>query len=75
MSKETAVSFAERGCTTVRLLNDIPFGHKFALSDLSEGETIVKYGVPIGQLIRPVKAGEHIHLHNLVTLQRRGDVQ
>ncbi len=43
-------------------------GHKFALRDIAEGETVVKYGMPIGVATRPVAAGEHVHTHNLRTL-------
>ena len=47
------------------LQEPIPLGHKFALSDLSEGNEILKYGAPIGRLTRPVAAGQHVHVHNL----------
>ncbi|MDE6267865.1 MAG: altronate dehydratase family protein [Muribaculaceae bacterium] len=55
------------GVTRVRLLTDIPRGHKFALSPLAEGDKVVKYGFPIGHAIRSVQAGEHVHSHNLAT--------
>lgn len=51
----------------IRLLNDIPFGHKVLLRDLNKGENIIKYGCPIGHLTVDSKAGEHIHEHNLET--------
>lgn len=51
----------------IDILNDIPAGHKVALSDLAQGTDIVKYGFPIGHLTNSVKAGEHIHSHNLKT--------
>lgn len=43
----------------------IPFEHKVALCDLATGSLVIKYGVPIGELYAPVRAGERIHLHNL----------
>ncbi|HKK13273.1 MAG TPA: UxaA family hydrolase [Gammaproteobacteria bacterium] len=46
---------------------DIPIGHKFALKDMSEGDTVIKYNTDIGRLVSPVKAGEHVHVHNLKT--------
>ena len=52
---------------TVALMSDIPFGHKAALRDIAEGENIIKYGYPIGHAVRDIKAGEHIHTHNLKT--------
>jgi len=46
---------------------DVPIGHKVALADLREGDTIVKYGESIGRLIAPAATGEHVHVHNLKT--------
>lgn len=43
----------------VKLLNDIPFGHKVLLNDLKNGENIIKYGNPIGHLTIDCKKGEH----------------
>lgn len=42
-------------------------GHKYALRDLPAGETVIKYGNPIGHLTRDVRKGEHIHSHNMET--------
>lgn len=51
----------------VIFLNDIPFGHKVALKDIAKGENIIKYGFPIGCAKNDIKAGEHVHTHNLHT--------
>ena len=51
----------------IKVLNDIPIGHKLALKDIAEGGTVVKYGCDIGRAIRPIKAGEHAHVHNIKT--------
>jgi (2R)-sulfolactate sulfo-lyase subunit alpha len=45
----------------------IPLGHKLALQDFSVGDTVIKYGCEIGRIVQPVKAGNHIHTHNLKT--------
>lgn len=47
--------------------SDIPIGHKIALSDLSSDDTVIKYGVDIGRVVAPIKAGEHLHVHNVKT--------
>jgi altronate hydrolase len=52
---------------TLVLLNDIERGHKIALTDIKEGEDIVKYGYPIGRATVFIKAGEHVHVHNVKT--------
>lgn len=46
---------------------DIPAGHKLALRSLQPGETVLKYGMPIGHATRPIAAGEWVHAHNLAT--------
>ena len=46
---------------------DIPIGHKVALKDLAEGDTIIKYGEDIGRMIGPAEKGGHVHVQNLKT--------
>ncbi len=47
--------------------HDVPIGHKIALSDLAEGQDVIKYGQVIGRLIAPVRKGDHVHTQNLKT--------
>ena len=42
-------------------------GHKYALRDIKAGENIIKYGNPIGHATCDIKAGEHVHTHNVKT--------
>lgn len=42
-------------------------GHKYAVRDIKKGESIIKYGFPIGIAEEDIKAGEHVHTHNLKT--------
>ncbi|MEO7009886.1 MAG: UxaA family hydrolase [Caldimonas sp.] len=46
---------------------DIPIGHKVALKDMAAGDTVVKYGIDMGKVVAPIKAGEHAHVHNIKT--------
>ena len=46
---------------------DIPIGHKVALRDMSPGDTVWKYGIDMGKVVAPIKAGEHAHVHNIKT--------
>ncbi|WP_256756927.1 UxaA family hydrolase [Cohnella sp. WQ 127256] len=39
-------------------------GHKIANRMISEGEPVLKYGVPIGIAIHDIEAGKWVHLHN-----------
>ena len=34
---------------------------------LNEGDTILKYGHDIGKVIKPIKKGDHVHVHNVKT--------
>jgi len=54
---------------TVNLLarQDIPIGHKVALKDMKAGDTVVKYGIDMGRVVEPIRAGEHAHVHNIKT--------
>jgi (2R)-sulfolactate sulfo-lyase subunit alpha len=47
--------------------HDVPIGHKIALTDLSDGDTAIKYGEDIGRFVADVAKGEHVHTHNLKT--------
>ena len=42
-------------------------GHKTALVDIKAGENVIKYGCPIGHATCDIKAGEHVHTHNVKT--------
>ena len=46
---------------------DIPIGHKVALKDLVEGDTVVKYGEDIGKMVGPAETGGHVHTQNCKT--------
>ena len=53
--------------TNVLARQDIPIGHKVALQDMNTGDTVWKYGVDMGKVVAPIKAGEHAHVHNIKT--------
>ena len=51
----------------VKLRDDIPAGHKFALTDIPPRGKAVKYGYPIGGVKKRIHQGEWVHTHNLRT--------
>ena len=53
--------------TKIQSINEIPLGHKIAMLDLNEGDTILKYGHDIGKVVKDIKKGEHVHVHNVKT--------
>ncbi len=53
--------------TSVQARQDIPIGHKLALKDMAVGDSVIKYGIDMGKVVAPIKAGEHAHVHNIKT--------
>lgn len=51
----------------VTLRETIPVGHKIVLTDLNEQDLVIKYGYPIGHVIRRVQSGEWINEQVLKT--------
>ena len=52
---------------SIKALDDIPLGHKVALSDISDGDAIIKYGHDIGKAVAAIAKGGHTHVHNIKT--------
>ena len=48
---------------------DIPYGHKVALVDIPEGESVIKYGETIGLTTRDIVRGEWVHTHNMGSVE------
>ena len=46
---------------------DIPQGHKIALTSIPEGENVIKYGFPIGHAKEEIEPGSWVHTHNMAT--------
>ena len=55
------------GDVSLTARSDIPQGHKIALADIREGESVIKYGTPIGHATAEIRAGEWVHTHNTAT--------
>jgi (2R)-sulfolactate sulfo-lyase subunit alpha len=49
----------------------VQLGHKIALKDIAKGEKVVEYGEVIGEATKPIREGEHVHVHNLRSLRWR----
>jgi altronate hydrolase len=43
----------------------IPLGHKVALRPIASGESIVRFGVPVGIATLSIDAGRLVHIHNV----------
>ena len=64
LSKGTVIKLDD---ITLTLTEDIMQGHKFSLKNLKPGDSIIKYGNPIGHATSEIPAGSWIHTHNLKT--------
>jgi arabinonate dehydratase len=49
----------------VRAVVTIPAGHKLAVHDIAQGKPVRRYNQIIGFATRDIRAGEHVHVHNL----------
>ena len=50
----------------VTAADSVPQGHKIALRNIAKGETIYKYGHPIGLAAENISAGSYVHVHNVL---------
>jgi (2R)-sulfolactate sulfo-lyase subunit alpha len=66
-TKMLGVITEDDSTTNLSAKDDIPIGHKVALTDLKAGDTVIKYGEDVGVMTGRAKKGEHVHTHNLKT--------
>jgi (2R)-sulfolactate sulfo-lyase subunit alpha len=53
----------------VKLISNVPLGHKVAMRNLAKEQPVMKYGRPVGKAIQPIARGAHVHTHNVKTLR------
>jgi altronate dehydratase len=49
----------------IEAMNDFPLAHKLARRPIRAGETVLKYGAPIGVATADIPRGAHVHVHNM----------
>lgn len=64
---ETATYVWDGKEISVPVLEDITIYHKLATRDIAKGEPVVKYGEHIGVAACDIKAGQHVHVHNVAS--------
>lgn len=72
-----AIEPIKAGDTVTYLLNgreesltavtDVTIYHKLARHDIQAGDMVSKYGQHIGQASCAIRAGEHVHTHNIAS--------
>ncbi len=50
---------------TITVTENIPLGHKVALTSLAEGAEVTEYGVRVGVARQRIEPGQHVHTHNI----------
>ncbi len=63
----SAVTLEGQPVGTVKLVNDVPLGHKVAMRDIPAGKDVLKYNRVIGVATQAAPRGSHVHTHNLKT--------
>jgi hypothetical protein len=48
-----------------RLAFAVAYGHKLAVRPIAKGETVRKYGAPIGSATADIAVGDYVHIHNM----------
>lgn len=58
----------------IAVTDDVEFGHKVAIQEISNGGTVTKYGKSIGNATEDISAGTWVHVHNVESNYGRGDL-
>lgn len=58
---------------TLTALEDIPYCHKVAVTDIPEGADVVKYGESLGKTSEKIAAGRWVSHNNLFSVPRDYD--
>ena len=59
----------------IRAIEEIPFGFKMAITEITKDSAVVKYGEKIGIATSDIKTGAKVHIHNLAGARGRGDLE
>ena len=55
----------ELGETKIKILSEVPVGHKIAVKNIRQKESVIKCGLMVGLALVNISAGEHVHIHNV----------
>ena len=64
-----AVTLEGNPVIPIKLVDDVPLGHKVAMRDMPVKKHIREYGRAIGYAYVPIAAGAHVHLNNIKSLR------
>ncbi|MCK4793917.1 MAG: UxaA family hydrolase [Desulfobacteraceae bacterium] len=61
----TVVSSSKEVISRLQAKQEIPFGHKISLTEITKGEPVIKFGERIGTASQNISVGEYVHVHNV----------
>lgn len=64
-----AVTLEGKTVTSVKVIEEIPLGHKVAMRDMKNGKHVQEYGRAIGAASQDIQLGAHVHVHNIKSLR------
>lgn len=64
-----AVTLEGAPVMTVKVIEDVPLGHKVAMRDMPAQHHVQEYGRSIGYAAQPIQFGAHVHVHNIKSLR------
>jgi (2R)-sulfolactate sulfo-lyase subunit alpha len=67
-----AVTLDGEPVLTVKVIDNVPLGHKVAMRDMAENHHVQEYGRAIGYAFQDIKFGAHVHVHNIKSLRWAG---
>jgi len=70
IKKGAQIRWEEKGKTkTLTAPEDVTIYHKIAVREIRAGDKVVKYGEHIGEAGRDISPGEHVHVHNVISVR------
>jgi len=70
-----AVTLEGDPVVALKLVDDVPLGHKVAMRELPVKKNIMEYGRAIGYASAAIAAGAHVHVHNIKSFHWAGKSQ
>ena len=70
-----AVTLEGEPVAVIKLVDNVPLGHKVAMQDLPKDKHIIEYGEAIGYAHKAIDQGAHVHVHNIRSLRWSGKSQ
>lgn len=68
---EVSIEVKGGGAKSIQAMEEIPFGFKVALTPISAGSDVIKYGECMGRAKSDIERGMNAHVHNVEGVRAR----